>query len=667
MKTIKISNAMKTKNSMKCFFLSLLTLLCLVSCTKEDNPNIIPQENPGEWKEKAIVESSDNYSAKYQYSDSVVVLSENELCYLKAIEGDSDLIFDGNTPAAALPTVGKIVTCGITERTPYGIANEVISVSKSGDTYVLKTRPVTLQELFKHMEFSYTCNIEDLSGKGFYDEDGNYFEYDRPLQFNLDFPEGKIEKSLSVNGFCFLEPRFTITYDRDKNEHQAILKCRGGFNGELGIKDDRQEKEFPLIRKGEICDGVIAVGPLVLRPSLSLDLLLNCAVEGTLATSVKKEYEFSTGHVKDDYGNRFILENETEKFEEDMIRNLDLDGKGSISLEFVTDFNLGMFLKESSLDLTPEVTLECAADFDAASENLFKEMPEVNNGLSLSLNSAVSGNFIWDFFSRFHGDDYKGKEQINLTLAADKLPLFPVVDKASYNVTETAAGEGLTFHGTYSLSHPGLLSRFNTFTPSVNIYKGSELIQSIAVWTPVQYGGNNQYDFEVSGVSEDTSYVFNPCITDSEGVLYEANGYPFSSTEPAVAITDIVQLAGEYSPEGFDCDGYLFKYKYKVCVRAYIIGHDACTEWGVCGAFPFEMKDGPVTTYWGAYSDEPSTSFSFTPYAKFGDETRYYETKSKVLTCDEQPVATKAAFIPNAGSNTRYHLDSVVVNGIRIY
>ena len=79
------------------------------------------------------------------------------------------------------------------------------------------------------------------------------------------------------------------------------------------------------------------------------------------------------------------------------------------------------------------------------------------------------------------------------------------------------------------------------------------------------------------------------------------------------------------------------------------------------------MKDGPFITYWSAYSEVSSTSFSFTPYAKFGDETRYYETKSKVLTCDEQPVATKAAFVSNVGSNTHCTLDSVVVNGRRIY
>lgn len=663
MKSIKISNAMKTKNSMKCFFLSLLTLLCLASCTKED----YPMEDSDGWRDKAVIESADNYSAKYQYSDSVVVLSENELSYLKTIEGDSDLIFDGSTPASVLPTVGKIITCGITEMTPYGIANEVISVSKNGDTYVLKTRPATLNELFKHLEFSYTCDIEELSGKGFYDEDGNYFECDKPLQFNLDFPEGKIENSLSVNGSAFLKPRLTITYNSDKNEQQAILKCLGGFNGEFGIKDDRQEKEFPLIRKGKIYDGVLAVGPLVLRPSLSLDLLLDCAIEGTFSTSVKNEYEFITGYVKDAYGDRFILENETENLDEDMIRNLEIDSKGSISLEFVTDFDLGIFLTESALDLKPSVTLECAADFKANNANLFKEMKEVDNNLSLSLTSTLLGNFAWNFFSRYHSDDYTDKAQIDLTLTSEKFPLFPAVNETSFNVTKNDTGEILSFNGTYSLSNPGLLSKFHTLTPSVNVYKGSELIQSLELGAPVQSDGNNQYDFEISGVSEDISYVFNPCITSSEGGLYEANGYPFSSTKPAVAVTDIVQLTGEYSSEGFDFDGYLLNYKYSVCVIAYITGHDACTEWGVRGADPLKMEDGPATTYWSAFSEVPDASFSFTPYAKFGGETRYYETKSKVLTCDEQPVATKATFISNIGSISHCCLDSVVVNGRRIY
>lgn len=345
---------------LKLYIIVILSLIGLAACTKEGPSISEVQDNPKGIGEIAT-ENTDNYSISYQYADEVIVLSESTLKHLQAIEDESILIFDNNTPQASLPAVGAIVTCGITEKTPYGIGNRVLSVTENNGVYVISTEPATLDEIFEHLKFSYSCSITDMAGSGCYDEDGNYYEYSKSastkapnrdfLKFKLNFPEGRLAESIFVNGEFYIQPDLTINFDKDKKEHQLTIECHSGFNGSLGIKDDHLRKTFPIIKKAKIYDGPIVVGPVVLRPYVNLDLSLKCALEGSFSTSIQKDYGFIAGHVKDANGGRFILENKSEGLDTDMIKNLELDCKGSTALEFGVDFGLGIFLKNWLLKL----------------------------------------------------------------------------------------------------------------------------------------------------------------------------------------------------------------------------------------------------------------------------------------------------------------------------
>ena len=121
------------------------------------------------------------------------------------------------------------------------------------------------------------------------------------------------------------------------------------------------------------------------------------------------------------------------------------------------------------------------------------------------------------------------------------------------------------------------------------------------------------------------------------GNIYDEDGIPFSSTSPTAAITDIVQTG---SAEGsFTHNGKNFDYEFKFYVNTEIRGSDNCLEWGVYDPNsddiynPNELKDGRVTQYWTAWSNNGSATFSKTPYVilKENGDYKYFETHSHTL------------------------------------
>ena len=70
----------------------------------------------------------------------------------------------------------------------------------------------------------------------------------------------------------------------------------------------------------------------------------------------------------------------------------------------------------------------------------------------------------------------------------------------------------------------------------------------------------------------------------------------------------------------FTHNGKNYNYEFKFYVNTEIRGSDNCLEWGVYDPSsvdiynPNELKDGRVTQYWTAWSNNGSATFSKTPY-----------------------------------------------------
>ena len=75
-----------------------------------------------------ITETGENYSITYKYNKSTIVYDEKNINYIHHIEADTILFYEQNTPDDYLPSIGDVVSTRITEKTPYGLGNKVLSI-----------------------------------------------------------------------------------------------------------------------------------------------------------------------------------------------------------------------------------------------------------------------------------------------------------------------------------------------------------------------------------------------------------------------------------------------------------------------------------------------------------------------------------------------------------
>lgn len=650
----------------------LIGCVSLFSCMKED-----PTLNDDITKGFGSVASEkiDGGTISYQFRDETKVLSKSDLNYLQEIIDDTTLIFSEDMPSELVPQPGDILSSRITDKTPYGLGNKVISVKKVGNAYVVETEPATLEEIFQDLEVDYTCNMADIAADGFYDKAGNYYKFNESAQtkgfdnkrLEFNFPE-LTWKAIFVEGRLYLDPSFHFNISLRKHTHEIAFECYTGIDVACGVKESIK-KTFHIIEDATVLNGVLPVGPLVLRPYLDFSVDFVPELEGSVSTSISKEFGFYAGHVVDDSHDGFVFEGRSSDFDGNIIKNLEIDGTGTASLVMAFKTGTGLYTKRIAAELKPNIYIEAEAECSLKNSNLFRGLPEMNNDITLALKAGFSGYLVFDF-GKLYDYEYDDTNIIDVTLCEKKFSLFPVIDKESLQVTKKETRTGLVFEGSYTLSDPGLLSRFIPIRPTARIYRGSDLIYSLDSTQKIEMDGDNKFTFTISGVEEDVVYVFNPCMTVFGAKAYEADGFPFSSTSPTAAITDIVQTDEEYSQWGFNYRGYNYPYRFSFYIKQHLIGAENCSEWGIYSPTstniynPTELKDGPVIEYWTGYSSSPDVTFSYTPYVKLLDGSlKLFETKEHTLRYKDAPL-TKSIDIYN--TSVTLQLDSVTVNGVRV-
>jgi len=147
----------------------------MFSCSKDDDGDG-NQLIPG--IDSPFTEMSDDYNITYQYEDGVLVLNNKALRYLSKVVEDSILYFLPETPDSIMPEVGTIISSRITEKTPYGLGNIVISKEEEDGLVKLVTTIAPLNKIFKILDVESNFSIADLlvNKEGFYDDDGTYYE-----------------------------------------------------------------------------------------------------------------------------------------------------------------------------------------------------------------------------------------------------------------------------------------------------------------------------------------------------------------------------------------------------------------------------------------------------------------------------------------------------------
>lgn len=659
----------------------LLGCVSLVSCLKED-PAFDGELIKG--IDSVATEKIDGGTISYQYGENTTVLTQKNLDYLIEIKDETTLVFREDIPAEMIPEVGDILSSRITDKTPYGLGNKVTSVRRDGDSYVIETEPATLEEIFQELEMDLSIDL------GQYVEEGVYENYGTPITISkvpqtkashtttlmINLPELEW-KSCYVTGDIYADMTMNCSISFRQRTHNFSVENHLGVEVSLGVKE-RLYKVLKIIDGLTLMQAVVPAGPVVLRPYMDFDLNFVPELEGSLSTTIGLDFGFLAGHIVDDSHNGFVFENKSEGLDYHVFKNIEIDATGKASFEAAFNVGTGLYTKRIAAELKPSVAIESSTSFSLNCSNLFRGIAEVDNSLRFAVKGAFTGYFVFDFF-KSHLSDYDYKKEhdnfLELTIWDHEWPLFPVIDKESITVTKRENTGELTFDASYKLTHPGLLSKFMSFRPKGNIYKGSELIGRVDSNETSEYSEDegHRYSFTITGMKEDIVYVFNPTITGLNDRSYEADGYPFSSTSPTAAITDIVQTDSAHQNNGFYFRGYNYDYKFSFYIKQHLIGADQCSEWGIYSPTssniynPSELKDGAIIEYWSGYSDNPSVTFSYTPYVKLLDGSlKLYETKDHTLVHGSNPETRLTSNVDIFNTAVNLQLDSVVVNGIRV-
>lgn len=627
---------------MKKIFYLLLGILMFSACSKEN----ITEELPLPGVDAPFTETSDDFEITYKYKPGVLIFTKKEHQFIQRVESDSIIYIDADAPVDMIPAVGEYLSSRICDKLPYGLGNKVVEVTEVGEAYKVVTTSSPLEEIFEELKIKAYVQLLDSINRDLVDTDGNHYEISysdnsksrfsigspKLLTINLGNYSNNTGAGLYVTGSLSIGVVLVIDMDLATNTSEFTLELGGGLDGSVGargnVKGDWIFKKIP-----NLVNGVVAIGPIVLRPYIDLKFGVEGSIEGTASIGFSKYYGCKVGFINGE----FIAQNtssasSTADREGSFLNKIEYNATGSAAFVTAIECGAGLYTKNVAVQIDPSLSLGFEASMNQDNLNLFRESPELEFGVSLSADAV--------FYINFFGKDYWHNQQslVDLKLFSHSWPLFPRLVQESLKIEKDQEASKLLFDATYSVDG-GLLCKFMNIVPSFKVSKGDKQVYVLRSDRALTWGDEGQkVDFVLEGLEYDTHYTGNPCI-ELFGLMYDEDGKPFSSETPTAAITDIVQTGSESG--SFLHNGYFYKYKFHYYVNAEIVGSDNCTEWGLYAPqssaskyVPCELKDGRQRQYWTGYSSKSSASFTKTPYAivKGENNYRYYETRNATFS-----------------------------------
>ena len=123
--------------------------------TGGDDPEGIPEED-----------------GEFELAEGAVFMTEDMTSMFSSVE-DGKIVLSDAAPAESIPSVGTVIICPITEKTPCGLLVKVVSVSGN----VLTTEPASLDEAFDELHVDAVMDMSQYLMHGV-DKDGNITEPD---------------------------------------------------------------------------------------------------------------------------------------------------------------------------------------------------------------------------------------------------------------------------------------------------------------------------------------------------------------------------------------------------------------------------------------------------------------------------------------------------------
>lgn len=614
--------------------------MALVFTGCPENPNNPDEPNIQEGFDTPKTENTERYEVTYQYKESVIVFDEITSDYIERIVADTIIYFSSQLPKKLVPKINDVLSSRIYPKVPYGLGNKVLSFEKEENSYKCITTPASLDDIFEELDITASFELLDSISNGFYDDEGYYWEttinegtpktrsaIGSPDVLTINIGNDSNKAGLYANGEFSVGAITTIDISLKENHFECSLELIAEMKGELGTKTS-WKGERKIFEKENLVNGVLSIGPVVLRPYLDIKLGVQGTVEGSISTSFSKQFGVKAGIIN---GKPF-RNNTTTIANSNLIENISIDAKGDMGLVCALDFGAGLYTKNIALEISPSLYAGFGTDLRLNNPNIFRNAPQ----LDFNVNADVDVLFSAHFFGK---ELTHAQESLaSLSLFSYSWPLLPTLVDNTLDVEKRDAKGALTFDAKYKLEG-GLLGNFLDIRPSFRVYRGGDEIFHIIDNKSIGYNETNEFKFELMDLEHDISYTGKPCILFM-GSIYDEDGIPFSSTSPTAAVTDIVQTS---SAQGiFTHNGKNFNYEFEFYVNTEIRGANNCLEWGIYDPNsvdiynPNELKDGRVTQYWTAWSNNASATFSKTPYVILKDNSdyKYFETHTHTLYHD---------------------------------
>ena len=215
-----------------------MAALCaiIVSCNKNDSPEGNgngPSDNPDGIPEEY---------GDFELSEGAVFMTEDMTSMFSSVE-EGKIMLSASAPAESVPSVGTIIICPITEKTPAGLLVKVVAVEETASGYVLTTEPASLADAFDELHVETVMDISPYLLHSI-DKDGNIT---KPEVMTPEEWEEIMQESGETKADASVSAEFTpVSFPFEAGEFNGSLYMKLAVNAKIDISRTMKVDSFEI-------------------------------------------------------------------------------------------------------------------------------------------------------------------------------------------------------------------------------------------------------------------------------------------------------------------------------------------------------------------------------------------------------------------------------------
>ena len=561
------------KNEMeKRYFVNLESLILIVlfacgigSCSKEtDGIDIVDYTGWG--IDSVATEKGDNYEVTYQFKDNVIVLDKRRIQYLFKVEDDSILYFKDNMPDSIRPHIGSIYSARVTELTPFGLGNEVLSVSEDDGLIRCVTSIAPLDDIFEVLDLKVNLSMADIIGKegDIYDENGEFHQAEvvnfddldwggdslkARTRFKFGSPEAlvipvtfaekknnnfKLSSDISLALGCI----FTIEKNEDYGTFENSFEIFAGIKGRIGVEAEADgSRDIPTLLthlfKMPIFNSVFCAGPVIFRPFIEADLSLKGKASGSASVGIA--YKGSYKHGWNEKG-KIEKNNFKAPHIENLISSFEINGKAQIGPEIAFHAAVGLYTKNVAVVLRPTIWISGGGElkFEIEKSAGEKAVANADAAATFDIEGGVEGAIEAKLFGKTHKVSTSTLQDITLNFLNISMPIFPKMEYSSFNIEARKNSSPLVFDAQYHLTG-GFIAKLMGCKPALRVNRNGEEVYTLVSDNNLGFTTPTSYSFELENLEENTIYEAVP-VAIQDKFIYEWKEKEFSSNTNNIVV-----------------------------------------------------------------------------------------------------------------------------------